>query len=269
VLLRRFSYGFYMSVLLSPDTSRERPYLVLTKRRTGGTALMSLMARASHFPSVQHEPFNVDRKWGAVVQAFNETGDMEALQADLDECLRARPNIKHCYEIIPEPVTHALTRACVARNYVIFHLTRRDEPGRILSLLLAEMTGAWGESEAAQVYAAIMSGEQELPPLDLRTMRRRYNLDLAAEARIDDFLRREGFDSVPIVFEDFYRRDGALNERIAGTLAHLRLGAEAGHSGLEALVKGSGQNSVSLLAHLPNRLEVEDLLTRLRARLPR
>lgn len=136
-------------------------------RRTGGTTFTSLLTTLSDHPATQHEPFNLDRKFGHVTKTWIEKKDPALLMEGLDQVLADRPLIKHCYELMPEMVNLALIKATSERGYRHIVLDRKAEVDRIISLELAKITGAWGAKEAETVYREITNGNRRLDPVDI------------------------------------------------------------------------------------------------------
>ena len=230
----------------------ERPYLILTLRRTGGTSLMSFLARVSSFPPLQHEPLNADRVWGPLTKAFRKTGDAAALEAALAQRLERRPNIKHCFEFLPYRITLALIEACAARDYAIFLLTRRDEASRLRSLVVAQATGAWGTQQAAEIYPRILAGEKSLAAVDLEAVRKRAAADAAALGMVLRFLRHRRIAHDWLLFEEIYARDGGIEARACEIATRIGLAVAADDPRLEAFAERAGQGSADILPFLPN-----------------
>lgn len=250
-----------------PETA-ERPFLVLTKRRTGGTSLMVLMTQVSSFPMVQHEPFNKNRVWGAINERFKATQDSAAMRAELAAALGPRPNIKHCYEIIPKPITEALVELCVERGYEVFHLTREDEISRIRSLFVAQLSGAWGDVAARKVIQALEAGEKVLEPADLAVVRRRVAIDREHDAWLRQLLQAKAVRFTDLVFEEIYQRDGHTAERARQIVGQMGVTVAPDDPRLAAFSKRQGQKSADILTHVPNREAFERLLAELAAYRP-
>ncbi|MBL4556664.1 MAG: hypothetical protein JKP98_04120 [Rhodobacteraceae bacterium] len=110
---------------------------------------MALLTRLSTCPTIQHEPFNRNRKLGHVTAlVLPEEGVARPVVAtELDAALRdalARPkNIKHCIDHLPSALHMALLRVASELGYRHAVLFRRDEAparGRWPGLC----NGAWG-----------------------------------------------------------------------------------------------------------------------------
>lgn len=77
------------------------PIIIWTLRRTGGTNLGASLFERAPFEAVQQEPFNDDRLYGAVTQAFRSSGDEDALRNSLRDIVAGKVLIKHCVETVP------------------------------------------------------------------------------------------------------------------------------------------------------------------------
>lgn len=241
----------------------ERPYLILTLRRTGGTSFMGFLGAVSAFPSVQHEPFNTDRIWGKVTQDFRRTGDAAAMQAAVTACVAGRANIKHCIEIIPAALTRALIEACAAQGYAFLLLTRRNEASRLRSLLLAEATGAWGPVQAARRYPGIQSGEIMPEPVRPETVRRRIATDASALGQTLVLLRNRQIAWDWLVFEELYAPDGQVAERARAIAAGLGITVAADDPRLQAFAERDGQGSAAIEPFVPGFAAIRALLDEL------
>lgn len=186
----------------------QRPWLILTLRRTGGTSLTAFLAGISPFPSIEHEPFNIDRTFGPVTRAFRDDQDLAALRAGIAAALGddpARlPNIKHCFDVVPPALTAELIRACAARGYAILLYTRGDEARRLRSLFLAISTGAWGGAEARRIYPEIRAGRIAPRPIDELNVRRRFAEDRKRLDLVTAQLDGEGIAHSRRRFEDLF-----------------------------------------------------------------
>lgn len=238
----------------------EKPWIILTLRRTGGTELTSALARLSAFRTIEHEPFNPERKLGAITEGFAAHGDPDRLRVEIDTALSDTPNIKHCIEVLPMPVTRALIDAGHARGYHMIVLTRRNEAKRIGSLLLAGATGAWGAADAARIYPKIISGAQQPQAIDLARLPHRVNLDFAALGQTLTLLRNRGIVWDWQVFEEIYLSDRTPAEQVVAIAHRAGIVAKPDDTRLEVFSKGKGQNSTEIAAYVPNFAEA---LTRL------
>lgn len=241
----------------------ERPYLILTLRRTGGTSFMSFLNAVSAFPSVEHEPFNPDRIWGAVTRDFRKSGDAKAMQAAVTACVAPRPNIKHCIEIMPPALTRALIEACVAQGYAFLLLTRRDEASRLRSLFLALATGVWGPPQAAKIYPRIKAGEIVPKPVQAEEVRRRHAADATALGQTLVLLRNRQIAWDWLVFEELYAPDGQVAERARAVAAGLGITVAADDPRLQAFAERDGQGSSAIEPFVPGFAAIRALLDEL------
>lgn len=237
------------------------PYLILTLRRTGGTSLMGFLSRVSSFPSVQHEPFNKNRIWGHLTIKFAGRYGTEECQEALSEVLQDRPNIKHCLEIVPLPLTRALIKACMRLGYRIFVLSRRDEAARLRSLAIASATGIWGPRQSAERLPGILNGSIQMSPIDTKVLKRRAAHDARFLASVNAFLLKKEARFSELVFEDIYKRDGDIAERACAVASLLGIHVEPDDPRLDGLATtGSTSSTAEVQAKLPNSAEFEAAL---------
>lgn len=230
----------------------EHPWIILTLRRTGGTELTSALARLSAFPTIEHEPFNPERKLGAVTRAYQQHADAAQLRADVDLALQHTPNIKHCIEVLPIAITRALIDVAQARDYHVIVLTRRDEARRIASLLLAQATGAWGAQAAADIYPRIIAGEQAAQPIDLSGLAHRVHVDYAALGQTLTLLRNRDMAWTWQVFEDIYQSARPVTDALVHIARGAGMAVTADDPRLHGFARTKGQNSAMIGAHVPN-----------------
>ncbi|WP_299548472.1 hypothetical protein [uncultured Tateyamaria sp.] len=228
----------------------EKPWLILTLRRTGGTSLTSFLAEVSQFPTIEHEPFNTDRIFGHITRDFLETGDMIAMQGAVKQAVARNPNIKHCVEIIPLEMTRALIDTCQAQGYGFMVLTRRDEARRMLSLLLAISTGAWGPEMAADIYPEIIAGTRQATPIDLQMVRNRVRQDYFTIGRTLSLLRNRQIDYQWLLFEELYLGETPIETQAPAIAAKLGIEIAADDPRLMAFSERDGQKSGSIAHHV-------------------
>lgn len=231
------------------------PYVIWTMRRTGGTTLAGLLNGLSEHPGVQHEPFNAERVFGHVSQAFLENGDLEQLRSDLMDCLAPRPVIKHCYELTSEAFNRVFLEVTTQLGYRHIVLDRRSEVDRIVSLELAHLTGAWGGEGAKKIYPAIEAGEVILKPINLK--RALNQMELCHTRRQQLAQITAATDPAPFVvyFEDVYtdpQEGRALIERLLAFLG-IRPEDHADYTRRinDALLR-RGQNTARILQAVPD-----------------
>lgn len=240
-----------------------KPWLILTLRRTGGTSLTSFLNQISPFPTIEHEPFNTDRQLGHITVDFKKNRDRAAMAQQIEAALKKRPNIKHCFEIVPPELTCVLIEICQRLDYRFIVLTRRNEARRLGSLFVALSTGAWGPVSAAQIYPKIESGEIQAKPIDLKQVGQRVQVDAASLGRVLAQLRNRDADYAWHLFEDLYY--GAVAVQDQARAIALDLGVEIGPDDprLKAFSKRSGQNSAEIGTYIENYDAAMAVLTRL------
>lgn len=231
--------------------------MIWTLRRTGGTTLTAFINSLSEFPTVEHEPFNLSRHFGAVTQAWRDTKDEDELRLNLMAALADRPLIKHCCELVPNEVNACLMQVTTELGYRHVILRRDDEVGRILSLELAKLSGVWGKRGSYKTYEKIKSGELELGPVE--TMGAVEHLIFCNDLMQDVSAGLAELGVVPFeaVFEDIYGTEPPERgrRRVRQLLRfldidpreHKRYGARL----REALEK-KGQNSARVMDLVPN-----------------
>ncbi len=231
------------------------PYIIWTLRRTGGTTLAGLLSVLSEHPTAQHEPFNPDRVFGAVVSGWLQHKDDARLRADLTQVLEKRPLIKHCHELLPETFNQVLLEVTNALGYAQVILDREAEVDRVLSLELAGQTGAWGKQEAWQVFQGLENGTRELEPIDVARAAHHLRLGQDRRSKVQALFDRHGISPFVIYFEDIYGDPQAGRQKVADLLAFLQIDPKS-HPEYEALLTEAlmrkGQKSGRILEYVPN-----------------
>ncbi len=234
--------------------SLSHPYIIWTMRRTGGTTLATLLATLSEHAGIQHEPFNDDRMFGHISRDYMQTGDAAALRRALRSNLARRPLIKHCYELTSPNFNRVFLKITTELGYRHIILDRQNETDRIVSLELAQLTGAWGGADARQIYPAIEAGEVNLAPLDLERSLRQMRLCRARRQGLFSMARAAGVSPFVVFFEDVYNDPDAGRVLVERLLAFLDINPSdnAKYDALvtTALIK-SGQNSARILEAVP------------------
>jgi LPS sulfotransferase NodH len=239
-------------------------YIIWTLRRTGGTTLAALLADLSEHPGVEHEPFNPERAFGAVVRAWRDHRDEAQLRAHFEQVLAPRPVIKHCYELLPDAFNAMLMQVTRDLGYAHIVLDRRAEVDRILSLELAKQTGAWGKQEAGKVLRELQMGVRRMAPFDTAEALHHKAVCAARRGWLADAFADAGITPHEVFFEDVYSDLEAGRAEVAALLAFVGIVPEDfpdfEQRRDEALLK-KGQNSARLLDFVPNLLDVREALT--------
>jgi hypothetical protein len=182
----------------------EAPFLILTLRRTGGTATTGIVGRISRYRTIQHEPFNIDRLFGHIHAAFATHGDTTALFQSMERALERKSNIKHCIELVPYALTAELINVCSSLGYKFILLTREDEVKRQSSLALALSTSDWGPKGRRDIYTEIVSGRRTAHAIDLAAMEERVVRDNDALIFTIKFFKDRNIPYLSITFEDIF-----------------------------------------------------------------
>lgn len=239
------------------------PFLIWTLRRTGGTTLTALLTDLSEHPGTQHEPFNPERRFGAVTTRWREEGNRARLRADIAKALEGRPVLKHCYEIAPPELNQVLMEIATDLGYRHIVLDRREETDRVLSLELAKSTGAWGSEDARRIYAEIETSERKLAPLDVNQAVAHLRQCFRRRSEIRDLFAANGQEPHIVYFEDVYRDPEAGRARVSAVLAYLGIDPSAHceyESRLTDALMTRGQNSAQIMSSVPNIDQVRDAL---------
>lgn len=213
---------------------------------------MTFMSAVSTFPTQSHEPFNPDRPWGKIVARYEETKNVKFLRSDIEAVLSPRPNIKHCFEIIPTIVTRELIEICFKLGYKFFLLTRSNEADRLLSLALATATGAWGPETAQKIYPRILTGEVKVPPLSVQDSVKRARLDASSLGDTLKLLRHRNIPYEWLVFEEIYQGKISTEEQAIRIVSTLGVQTLSNDPRLASFRESSGQNSRSIQPYIGN-----------------
>ena len=235
-----------------------KPILIWTFRRTGGTTLATLLTELSEHPTVDQEPFNWDRCFGSIAKDWYDYKRPDHLQAGLSQVLADHPVIKHCYELHADSFNAALFHAARTAGYRQMILDRRDEVGRILSLELAKLSGAWGKMGAAERYHQIATGEVVLEPIDLKAALAQIELCHSRRVALRALIQNSGEPVREVCFEDIYsdmKRGRALIHEILQDFELDRTGDVALEQQIRNALKHHGQNSGRMLSYVPNLAE--------------
>lgn len=194
----------------------DKPLLIWTLQRTGGTNLNSYLNQISTHQKLQDEPFNGRREYGHLTKAWKTEKDTAALEAGMQEACGLQKNIKHCVERVPWAISDALLSASVAAGYAHMFLYRQKPLGRILSMEYAERTRSWGPSKV------LKEGQDDnafIEPLDVDAL---IQHETSANEKLNKVwrkLRKAGAKPIAISFEELYAEDAAQATQSIKTLA--------------------------------------------------
>ena len=238
----------------------EKPWLVLTLRRTGGTSLTSFLQRASQFPRLQHEPLNPGRALGHIANQYRKDQDAGAARAALADALQARPNIKHCIELVPLRVSQQLIELCHELGYYTLVLTRRSERRRQLSRLIAQSTGVWGPGSAGDVYERILAGTFHPAPINLSKLAGSVRVDIQRQGEILATLRNRQIPYEWLVFEEIYSDQVDILGFARALAGRIGIDVADDPSIWQRLLVNDSQSSRPIEPFVPNLEEARQLL---------
>ncbi|MFC0279467.1 hypothetical protein ACFOHK_19910 [Falsigemmobacter intermedius] len=251
------------------------PFIIWTLQRTGGTTLAHLLISLSQSPTLGHEPFNPDRRLGGLHKAFLETRDEEALRAGIRTALAGAGSMKHCHELVPPRLNEILMEETTAAGWTAVILDRQNDSARMLSLITAQLTGAWGKALADQVVRDCEAGTRVLPPADLEAARRGLWNGWQRRRHLAAAFADRGLRPEVVLFEEVYDDPDRGAELVADLIARLGIGGATAappdprlpDPRILAALKNSGQNSNRILNYLPNIAELRAALRETEARL--
>lgn len=191
----------------STDTGNQaiqRPFIIWTLQRTGGTNLTRHLMQRAKYPRPQHEPFNRKREFGHVTREWVQHEDTQRLEASMTEICSEEPCIKHCVEQVPWPVSVELARAAMLADYHHLFLYRRNALQRLLSVEYARRTGVWGRGHLNKAEQDDKAFEEPLAIRDMLAHEKRCNNLLQSMWNI---LTEAGADPKCVAYEDVYETD--------------------------------------------------------------
>ncbi|RRH71172.1 hypothetical protein [Falsigemmobacter faecalis] len=247
------------------------PFIIWTLQRTGGTTLAHLLITLSQAPSLGHEPFNPDRRLGGLHKAFLQTQDEAALRAGIREALSGAGSMKHCHELVPPRLNEILMEETTAAGWRPLILDRQSDSARMLSLITAQLTGAWGRALADQVVRDCEAGLRSLPPADLEAARRGLWNGWQRRCQLAEAFKARGLCPEVVLFEEVYDTPAEGVLRVADLIARLALSGAARPGPdprIRAALESSGQDSGRILEYLPNIAGLRAALRETEARLP-
>lgn len=239
------------------------PYIIWTMQRSGGTAVADLLGAFSEHQSIQHEPFNLERRFGQLTRAWLEQFDRADLERGVMEALQDRPVIKHCYELVPSAVNAALLNVARLLGYRHVLLERESEVDRVLSLQLARITGAWGKEEAKRAYDLILSGEDRLDAIDVSEAKKHLHHCLERKDRLRKVMAHDPSAFFALSFAEVFSDSSEGSRQIDGVLNFLGITPKSTSTvqqKVDLMRAHSGQNSAQILPHVPNIKEARAAL---------
>jgi hypothetical protein len=226
-----------------------RPFIVWTLRRTGGTTLSSILEQHSLLPTIEHEPFLPGRVFGNVARA-HEAKNRTGFRDGLKQIMADRYPLKHCIDTHPLEFSIDLAKI-LGDEYGHVILLRRNESLRLLSLAMAEATGAWRYDSKNEVQRQIR--------LPIRKFRREYGRCRSLVKALSDVLSDR---PTTAYFEDLY--EGSMSARLEAlnrVAQFLKLDSIAEDSDLAARLVEREQSKAAR-AYLSNEQEFLAKVTR-------
>jgi len=199
----------------------DKPYIIWTMRRTGGTTFASLLGRISSHKPVQHEPFNPDRLYGKVVKNWTRSFDIDQMRSQISDILKSSPVIKHCYEIAPLPLNILLLQESIRRGYSTILLHREAEVDRQFSLEIAKLTGAWGADLASRIFEEIRTGARPKPVLPISSSVSHILDCRLKRVWLANMLTSSGVTYSEVLFEDLFADKARGVRTVNAVLAQL------------------------------------------------
>lgn len=240
----------------SPDPV---PFIIWTLRRTGGTNLATTLFARSPCPSVGHEPFNLDRKFGQINADCRSGVSETEISARLDEILAGGVLMKHCVEKVPRRFNPLLASVSMARGYRHVFLYRRNPLDRLLSLHFAERSGVWGKRLASttEIDDAIFA-----EPLPVAALVRHETACRETLQSVYVQLRMHGVEPLLVEFEDIYGDSdkAAVRARLLTLLGGLGLASGDGSDDafVDDIVSGGDQGTRSQYTRFVNHAEMAE-----------
>lgn len=237
-----------------------RPILILTLRRTGGTTLASVLFGANRTGKSRHEPFNQDREFGSITASFRADGNVRRLRTRIAKALTTPINIKHAVDTVPHPVTRVLVHEASLRDFSIVALLRRSERARLLSLAVARATGAWGLKQAQEKYRDLREGGELELTLDIKAIHRDIRNATQSIGVMLSSLAASRAEYTAAFFEDLYT--GAPDQRIASAqrlFGGLGANSDGQNELVDALMATRGQETDSIIPLISNTDEAMTL----------
>ena len=137
----------------------EKPFIIWTTQRAGGTNLSHRLMQLSVHPKTDHEPFLENRCYGHVTLKWIDHGNMDELMSDIASICSQSILIKHCVGLVPWEISCSLMKVSTSMGYRHVFLHRKSAFDRLLSLYFASQTGIWAQDMESFVR---VTGGQEL-----------------------------------------------------------------------------------------------------------
>lgn len=184
--------------------NKNSPFIIWTFRRSGGTNLGQALFESSKFDAVEHEPFNIDRKFKHVIEAWKKNKNIDEIDSLIDKILEEKILIKHCLEIIPDEINLIIAKKSIKYGYKHLFLYREEPKDRLLSLNYAMKTNVWGKEHLkTRPFSAEVFNEK----IDIDKLINHEHECRRKMSFIWDYLNAEQQDAFSVSFEMLYQSD--------------------------------------------------------------
>lgn len=237
-----------------------RPWLIITKQRSGGTSLTKFLAEISPNPTAEHEPFNTGRVYEHVIPLLTDQQDPDAMRAELSTILDKGENIKHCYCQTPLELTQDLIAQARARDYQIIRIERLNEKARQRSRMIAQTSEMWGRADELRFkrrFKRFKSGELKVQNIPVHQLRGIVTRHLALTDTISTILATAPY--INLTFEDFFTSDTPVPDRACKLAAQLGLADQITEASLYHLQKEKPAQKRKRLLEMIENLEAAEL----------
>lgn len=179
-----------------------RPLIIWTWRRSGGTNLAKALLDTRLGPVIEHEPFNINRRYGHVTTHWKEHGDLDHMREAILGILARGESMKHCLEIPPQNLNRLLLRMSTQHGYRHVFLYRRNATDRLLSLHYAQQTGIWGPEDRSRIT---LDGSEFGESLDVKHLIKHERACRQHMRSLYRTLCKMGEDPMVVCFEELYQ----------------------------------------------------------------
>ena len=236
-----------------------RPWLIVTKQRSGGTSLTKFLAAISPNVTAEHEPFNTGRVYDHVIPLL-EQQSREDMNEALSTILDKGENIKHCYCQTPLELTQDLITQARARNYHIIRIERLDEKARQRSRMIAQTSEMWGRADDVRFkrrFKRFKSGELKVKNIPVQQLRTLVHDHIARTEQVSEMLAADDF--INLTFEGFYTSDTPTQAQATSLARDLGLLNNVSDNNLMLLEKEKPAQKRKRLLEMIDNLDEADL----------
>ncbi|WP_146068415.1 hypothetical protein, partial [Vibrio hyugaensis] len=227
------------------------PFIIWTFRRSGGTNLGDSLFNNSKYNAVEHEPFNVDRRFNYVINKWKNEKNIDVLYSDIEEIIKNKPLIKHCLEIMPSELNTALLEISTKYGYKHLFLYREMAKSRLLSLNYSIKTNVWGKEHLLTRPFDDAVFDEKIPIEKLIEHER-----VARESMKSLYSKLVELKQKPlsVSFEQLYRSDFSYSSLLVRSLFKELIGSDefVSEEFLDKTLRGGGQGTNGDYLRFPN-----------------